>query len=71
MTTKKPSSIVQTDTGPMHPGDEAPEGTVGTGEDVCPTCHGTGKIDGKTCPDCDGDGYIIEGIGEWLTEAGS
>jgi DnaJ-class molecular chaperone len=26
-------------------------------------CHGTGKIDGKTCPDCGGDGYIIEGIG--------
>ena len=47
----------------MHPGDEAPEGTAGTGEDVCPTCHGTGKIDGKTCPDCGGDGYIIEGIG--------
>jgi len=66
MTNQKPSStppIVQTDTGPMHPGDEAPEGTVGTGEDVCPTCHGTGKIDGKPCPDCGGDGYIIEGIG--------
>ncbi len=28
-------------------GDEAPRGTPGTGEDVCPECHGTGRIRDK------------------------
>jgi hypothetical protein len=28
----------------MVPGDEAPPGTPGTGEDACPTCDGTGRI---------------------------
>ncbi len=51
-------------TPPMNPGDDAPEGTPGTGEDLCPRCHGSGKIDGKAdCPDCGGTGKIIEGIG--------
>jgi hypothetical protein len=44
-------------------GDEAPPGTPGTGEDICRDCHGTGRIDGKTCPVCGGSGKIIEGIG--------
>ncbi len=49
---------------PMNPGDEAPEGTPGTGEDVCPRCRGTGRIDGqRDCPDCGGTGKIVEGIG--------
>ena len=47
-----------------HPGDEAPAGTVGTGEDVCPNCTGSGKINGsQDCPICDGTGIIIQGIG--------
>ncbi len=46
-----------------NPGDEAPAGTPGTGEDVCRTCHGSGRIDGKTCSTCGGSGKVIEGIG--------
>jgi DnaJ-class molecular chaperone len=55
-----------------HTPDDDPEaGTPGTGEDVCPDCHGTGKqVDLKTgqptqepCERCDGTGRIIEGIG--------
>lgn len=55
-----------------HTPDDDPEaGTAGTGEDVCPECHGTGKqvdkMTGKStdepCERCDGTGKIIEGIG--------
>lgn len=48
---------------PMAPGDEAPVGTPGTGEDVCPRCGGTGKLAGRECPECDGTGKVNVGIG--------
>jgi hypothetical protein len=47
----------------MVPGDEAPPGTPGTGEDVCPTCDSSGKVDGETCPNCDGTGRVVRGLG--------
>lgn len=48
----------------LSPGDEAAPGTVGSGEDVCPVCKGSGRAsDGNDCPNCDGTGKIIEGIG--------
>lgn len=46
-----------------HPGDQAPPGTPGTGENTCRTCHGTGKVDGKPCTECGGTGVVVEGIG--------
>lgn len=46
----------------QNPGDVAPPGTPMTGEDVCPRCGGTGKVDGSECPDCKGKGTVIEGI---------
>lgn len=52
------------------PEDDPAPGAPGTGEDVCPECHGTGRktdADGGAsdapCPRCDGSGRIIEGIG--------
>lgn len=49
---------------PMSPGDEAPPGTPGTGEDICPDCKGTGKsASGQTCPNCEGSGRVVRGIG--------
>lgn len=48
---------------PMSPGDEAPVGTPGTGEDVCPKCGGRGTVDGATCPECGGTGKVNVGIG--------
>jgi hypothetical protein len=48
---------------PMSPGDEAPAGTPGTGETVCPRCGGSGKLGGSQCPECDGTGRINVGIG--------
>jgi hypothetical protein len=48
---------------PMSPGDEAPQGTPGTGENVCPVCGGTGTIAGKPCTECGGTGTVTVGIG--------
>jgi hypothetical protein len=48
---------------PMAPGDEAPPGTTGTGEDICPRCGGSGKLAGRDCPECQGTGKVTVGIG--------
>jgi hypothetical protein len=47
----------------LSPGDEAPRGTPGTGEDVCPDCQGSGRIDNAPCPTCAGRGTIVRGVG--------
>jgi hypothetical protein len=46
------------------PGDEAAPGTPGTGENVCPECNGSGRIDNRPCRNCGGTGKVIEGIGD-------
>ncbi|MES2888599.1 MAG: hypothetical protein V4739_11380 [Pseudomonadota bacterium] len=48
---------------PMAPGDEAPPGTPGTGDDVCRRCGGSGQADAGVCPDCQGSGTVTVGIG--------
>lgn len=48
---------------PMAPGDEAPAGTPGTGETVCPRCGGSGRVQGSACPECLGRGKVIHGVG--------
>jgi hypothetical protein len=49
----------------IEPGDEAPPGTPGTGDNTCPRCGGTGLIgvDAQTCPLCGGRGQVVQGIG--------
>jgi hypothetical protein len=32
-----------------NPGDEAAPRIIGTGEDICPQCRGSGKINGARC----------------------
>ena len=46
----------------MAPGDEAPPGTPGTGEDVCPDCAGSGRSDGGECGTCLGRGRVVKAI---------
>jgi hypothetical protein len=46
-----------------NPGDEALRGTPGTGEDVCPECHGTGRANGQPCRNCGGSGVVVRVIG--------
>ena len=53
----------RTDYDEMAPGDEAPPGTPGTGEDICPKCSGEGKADGGDCPECAGSGRVVRGVG--------
>jgi hypothetical protein len=48
---------------PMNPGDEAPAGTPGTGENICPVCQGSGKLRGQSCANCGGTGRIVAGVG--------
>jgi hypothetical protein len=50
-------------TSDMNPGDQAPRGTPGAGENICPDCGGKGTIDGKQCGNCGGTGKVIEGVG--------
>jgi hypothetical protein len=47
----------------MAPGDEAPPGTEGAGEDVCPVCGGSGRQGDEACPECAGRGTVIRGVG--------
>jgi hypothetical protein len=47
----------------LEPGDQAPPGTPGTGENVCPDCGGSGKVNAQTCPTCGGTGKVVEGVG--------
>lgn len=49
--------------GGMNPGDEAPEGTPGTGEDICRKCGGSGRAGDSECPSCQGSGKVIVGVG--------
>jgi hypothetical protein len=49
----------------MSPGGQAPPGTPGTGENVCPVCGGSGRGREPTmrCPNCEGTGKVVVGIG--------
>jgi hypothetical protein len=49
---------------PMKPGDEVPAGTPGSGENVCRRCAGTGAVDGRSCPDCEGTGKVTTNLGD-------
>ena len=46
-----------------NPGDEAPPGTVGTGDAICPDCAGTGRKGAERCPNCNGTGKVIRAVG--------
>jgi DnaJ-class molecular chaperone len=46
----------------VNPGDAAPPGTPGTGENVCPDCKGSGRLANAPCKTCGGTGKVIEGI---------
>lgn len=43
--------------------DTVPAGTPGSAENVCRHCAGTGKVEGSTCPVCEGSGIVITPVG--------
>ena len=53
-----------TDTERKNPGDEDAPGTKQTGENICPTCNGSGNLQGRSCPDCGGSGKITVIVGD-------
>ena len=57
------SEPVPTASGQVNPGDEAPAGTPGTGENVCRDCSGSGRVNGAPCPSCGGTGKVITAVG--------
>jgi Protein of unknown function (DUF2934) len=44
----------------VNSGDEAPPGTAGAGEHICPACKGTGRVGRKPCETCGGTGRTID-----------
>jgi DnaJ-class molecular chaperone len=40
-----------------------PEGTPASGENTCRACAGRGRVDGKTCPECDGSEKVVTPVG--------
>ena len=53
-----------TDTERKNPGDEDAPGTKQTGENICPTCNGSGNLQGRSCPDCEGSGKVTVIVGD-------
>lgn len=49
--------------GTINPGDEAAEGTPGTGEAICRECGGSGQAANGPCPACGGSGKVTVGLG--------
>jgi RecJ-like exonuclease len=47
----------------LAPGDEVPPSTEDAGEDLCPQCGGSGRVDGEPCPNCGGSGRVIVPVG--------
>jgi len=45
-------------------GDEVPPGTAQSGENLCRTCKGSGRLAGRPCPDCDGTGKVTTLVGD-------
>jgi hypothetical protein len=60
---KQPKETAMAQEPPLNPGDEAEPGAPGTGEDICPDCNGSGKLDGADCKTCGGTGKVTQGIG--------
>ena len=50
------------DTDRIAPGDDALPGAPGTGENLCPTCAGSGQKDGNVCASCEGTGRVTEAV---------
>jgi hypothetical protein len=58
-----PPSGSGSDPAGLNPGDEAPPGTPGSGDNVCPVCHGSGRLNQQRCSECGGSGVITSAIG--------
>ncbi len=46
----------------MHAGDALPADAPNAGETICYKCGGSGSLEGKNCPECEGSGRVIESV---------
>ncbi len=53
-----------TDEQEKKPGDEVRPGTGQSGENLCRTCAGKGRVDDRACPDCGGTGKVTTLVGD-------
>ena len=60
---RKSTGAAERDASKLNPRHEAAPGTPGTGDDVCPECHGSGRISGQPCRNCGGSGRVVRVIG--------
>jgi DnaJ-class molecular chaperone len=58
------AAMASVETEKKSPGDQVRPGTKQSGENICPRCKGTGRLDEKSCPDCGGSGKVIEIVGD-------
>ena len=64
MTNPQPPATGPSPPAPTSPGDEAPPGTPGTGENLCRVCGGSGiDAERRRCEACGGTGKVTVGIG--------
>jgi DnaJ-class molecular chaperone len=49
---------------PRKPGDEARPGSKQSGDQICPDCGGTGRVEGADCPSCAGTGRVTAIVGD-------
>ena len=61
--TEPSDSNASTKSPKVNPGDDAAPGAPGTGENVCPECKGSGRLNSAPCQACGGTGKVTEGVG--------
>ena len=47
-----------------RPGDETSPVAPQAAENICRACNGTGRLEGKPCPECVGTGKVVETVGD-------
>jgi RecJ-like exonuclease len=52
-----------TEADPYGPGGDLSAEQDGAGEDVCPVCSGSGRVDDNQCETCGGTGKLTEPVG--------
>jgi hypothetical protein len=60
---KPAEAVVASQEEAMAPGDQVPPGTPGAGDNVCPRCGGSGRLNQQECTTCSGTGIVVEVVG--------
>ena len=59
-----PGVTVPAAEGTPSPGDETTPDAAQTAENTCRECGGTGTLQGKPCPGCEGTGTVTVTVGD-------